>query len=71
MQKLRPRLTLKVSAEVAGYEVIAESAKLRVNPEKPYEAYLDKKTWIYPVLGISIGVILILVSIEVGVNGTK
>jgi len=57
--------------EVSGYEIITESPKLRVNPEKPSEAYLDNKSLLFPVLGLIIGIILILVSIKMGVGGTE
>ncbi len=56
---------------VSGYEIITESPKLRVNPEKPSEAYLDNRRLFLPVLAISIGIILILVSIKIGVDGTE
>ncbi len=57
--------------ELSEYEMKEEKLKLRVNPEKPFEAYLDNKTLFFPVLAIGIGLILILVSIKVGTNGTE
>ena len=57
--------------ELSEKEPIAETLKLRVNPEKPYVAYLDNKTLIFPALAVIIGIILILVSIKIGVDGTE
>ena len=54
--------------EISKNEITDESLKLKVNPEKPYEAYLDNTTMIFPALAIIIGIILILVSINVGVD---
>ena len=48
------------AVDILGYDIIVGSPELRVNAEKPYEAYLDNKTWIYPAFAISIGIILIL-----------
>ncbi len=56
--------------EVSGYKIITESPKLRVNPEKPSEAYLDNRSLLFPVLAVSIGIVLILVSIKIGIGGT-
>jgi len=50
--------------EVSRYEIIAENVKLRVNPEKPREAYLDNRSLFFSVLFICIGIILILVSVR-------
>jgi hypothetical protein len=58
-------------AELAKDKITDESLKLRVNPEKPSEAYFDNKTLFFPVFAIGIGLILILVSIKVGSNGTE
>lgn len=55
--------------EVSDYEIKEEKLLLRVNPEKPYVAYRDTKPML-SVLAISIGIILILVSIKIGNNGT-
>lgn len=52
-------------------QVIGESLSLRVNPERPSEAYLDIKTLLFQVFAIAIGVILVLVSIEIGTDGKK
>lgn len=57
--------------DVSENKVIGESLNLRVNPENPTEAYLDNLTLIFPVCAITIGIILILVSIKSGVNGTE
>ncbi len=58
-------------AVVSGYKIITESPKLRVNHEKPSEAYLDNKSLLFPVLGLIIGIILILVSIKIGIGSTQ
>jgi len=50
--------------EVSGYEIKAENPKLRVNPEKPFEAFLDNKTLMFPILAISTGIFLILLLIK-------
>jgi len=49
--------------EHSSYKVIEKSLKLRVNPEKPSEAFLYDKTLFLPVLAISIGIILTLCAI--------
>jgi hypothetical protein len=55
--------------EVSGYEIEAGSLKLRVNPEKPFEAFLDNKTLMFPILAISTGIILILLLIKFQSDG--
>jgi len=50
--------------EVSGYEIKAEKLVLRVNPEKPYLAFLDNKKLVFPVLAVGIGIILILLLIK-------
>ena len=59
----RPYIT-----ELTEYEMKEERLKLRVNPEKPVEAYLDNKTFLFPVLAISIGIIIVLISIKLNIN---
>jgi Protein of unknown function (DUF3592) len=54
--------------DISEDEVIGESLNLRINPEKPSEAYLDNKTLVFPVVAIAIGVLLLLVSIKIGTN---
>ena len=60
----RPYIT-----ELTEYEMKEERLKLRVNPEKPFEAYLDNKTLLFPVLAISVGIIIIMVLIKLNING--
>jgi hypothetical protein len=57
--------------EVSDYEIKEEKLLLRVNPDKPYLAYRDNAKPFFPVLAISIGIVLILVSIKIGNNGTN
>lgn len=49
-------------------KTITETLELRVNPKKPSEAYLDNKSLLSPILAISIGIIIILLSIRIGVD---
>jgi hypothetical protein len=56
---------------ISQHEINAENPKLRVNPEKPSEAYLDNQSLFFSVIVISIGIILILVAIKLGVGGTE
>ncbi len=74
---VRPRYIQKVRysyrghpyvAEISGYEIEPEKYLLRVNPEKPYVAFLDNKNLFFPVLAISIGIILILLLIKFRVD---
>ena len=57
--------------EISKKEPIAENLKLKVNPEKPYIADLDDESAFFPLLAITIGIILILISIKIGTNGTE
>jgi hypothetical protein len=70
---VRPRYTQKIQysyrghpyvVEVSAYEIKTEKLVLRVNPEKPYIAFLDNRKLIFPVLAIGIGIILILLLIK-------
>jgi hypothetical protein len=62
---------IRYVTEVAEYEIKTEVRKLRINPDKPSEAYLDNVTLLFPVVSICFGIILILVSINVGSNGPE
>jgi hypothetical protein len=55
--------------EISSDELSLDRFYLRVNPEKPYVAFLDNKKVIFPILAISIGIILILLSINFGAGG--
>ncbi len=50
--------------KMTSYKMLTDRVKLRINPKKPGEAYLDR-TWMFPILGVCIGIILILVSIKI------
>ena len=70
---IRPRFIYKVSYSFRGnpYEVVfsenkpaEEMPELRVNPEKPNEAFLDNKTLTFPILAIGIGTFLLLLLLK-------
>jgi len=76
---VRPKYTQKIRyfyrghpyvVEVSDYEIKEEKLMLRINPEKPYLAYRDSRKPIFSALAISIGIILVLVSIKIGSNRT-
>ncbi len=58
--------------EINDYKMKEASPKLRINPEQPIEAYLeDNKSLLIAVLCTSIGLIMTLISINVGFKGTE
>jgi hypothetical protein len=42
--------------KLAENRIVTRQLRLRVNPDNPAEAHFEDKRWIFPVLGISIGV---------------